>query len=360
MGRRTLTAPELAAATASGSRLAREALAEPREGTILSVIAAFASAFQAAAANGSRDFRSSFAAGLARARRALEETPQQLAVLRSAGVVDAGALGFVDLLEGWWRAEGRPIDVVNAGTEGYSTDQEVAWLLEHGAALEPDLVLVLPYENDLYWNGRPDYYGDPKALFRADGSLESGDLPVARERPLLERTALGRLLKGRPAPDVFVPPGHDRPSLKEWGPLLDPLPDFMGDALARTRRAFTEQALRTLCLFPAMNGVPLDDARVEQVVAEAASHDGAAVFVHCGVLSVGVRRKLGLPSRFEQTSSRIGTEIPHTARKCPGASSPHSPASLSAILPPIENPTKNSGVGASCSTTPRRSTVNPE
>ncbi|HEX5107870.1 MAG TPA: amidohydrolase family protein [Vicinamibacterales bacterium] len=78
--------------------------------------------------------------------------------------------------------------------------------------------------------------------------------------------------------------------------MLDPASP---DALARTRRAFTEQALRTLCLFPAMNGVPLDDARVEQVVAEAASHDGAAVFVHCGVLSVGVRRKLGLPSRFD-------------------------------------------------------------
>ena len=40
------------------------------------------------------------------------------------------------------------------------------------------------------------------------------------------------------------------------------------------------------------------DERVAQIVEIAAPHSpGAAVFVHCGVLSVGVRRKLGLPSR---------------------------------------------------------------
>lgn len=99
-GRRTLTPMALADATATGARLAREALAEPREGTILSVIAAFAAEFQRAARGGARDFASSFAPALLRARRALEETPQQLAVLRQAGVVDAGGLGFVDLLEG--------------------------------------------------------------------------------------------------------------------------------------------------------------------------------------------------------------------------------------------------------------------
>ena len=32
---------------------------------------------------------------------------------------------------------------------------------------------------------------------------------------------------------------------------------------------------------------------------EAAAAAGAAVFVHCGVLTVGVRKKLGLPSRFD-------------------------------------------------------------
>jgi predicted TIM-barrel fold metal-dependent hydrolase len=48
-----------------------------------------------------------------------------------------------------------------------------------------------------------------------------------------------------------------------------------------------------------MNHVPLDDGRVQQVIEVAAARPGVAVFVHCGVLSVGVRRKLGLPSPFD-------------------------------------------------------------
>lgn len=65
----------------------------------------------------------------------------------------------------------------------------------------------------------------------------------------------------------------------------------------RLERSFVELGLRTVCLFPAMHHYRLDDERVEAVFAAAEAH-GRAVFVHCGVLSVGVRKKLGLPSRF--------------------------------------------------------------
>jgi predicted TIM-barrel fold metal-dependent hydrolase len=78
--------------------------------------------------------------------------------------------------------------------------------------------------------------------------------------------------------------------------MLDPSAD---DAVDRTRRAITESGLRGVCLFPAMSHVQLTDGRVQAVVETAAAHPGTAVFVHCGVLSVGVRRKLGLPSRFD-------------------------------------------------------------
>jgi predicted TIM-barrel fold metal-dependent hydrolase len=78
--------------------------------------------------------------------------------------------------------------------------------------------------------------------------------------------------------------------------MLDP---SANDAIDRTRRAITELGLRGVCLFPAMNHVPLTDSRVHAIVEIAAAHPGTAVFVHCGVLSVGVRRKLGLPSTFD-------------------------------------------------------------
>jgi predicted TIM-barrel fold metal-dependent hydrolase len=78
--------------------------------------------------------------------------------------------------------------------------------------------------------------------------------------------------------------------------MVDPSAE---DATDRVRHAITDLGLRGVCLFPAMHHVPLGDARVERVVEAAASKAGTAVFVHCGVLSVGVRKKLGLPSRFD-------------------------------------------------------------
>ena len=78
--------------------------------------------------------------------------------------------------------------------------------------------------------------------------------------------------------------------------MLDPASP---DPVARAQRAIKDLGLRGICLFPAMHHLPLDDPRVHQVVEVAAAHPGTAVFVHCGVLSVGVRKKLGLPSRFD-------------------------------------------------------------
>lgn len=96
-----LDAATLAAAVRHGAVNARAALAHPVEGTILSVINAFADALdEAALASRDGDPRPGFAAALIQARNALARTPQQMALLQKAGVVDAGAKGFVDLLEG--------------------------------------------------------------------------------------------------------------------------------------------------------------------------------------------------------------------------------------------------------------------
>lgn len=70
------------------------------------------------------------------------------------------------------------------------------------------------------------------------------------------------------------------------------------DAVARTIRAFDELDMRCICLFPAMHQVRLHDQRVERLVAVAAERE-RAVFVHCGMLSIGVRKKLGIPSVFD-------------------------------------------------------------
>ncbi len=96
----SLNAATLAAAVRHGANSARSALADPVEGTILSVIDSFADAMEESAAQLRHNPRSGFASALAQAKRALAHTPQQMALLQRAGVVDAGAQGFVDLLEG--------------------------------------------------------------------------------------------------------------------------------------------------------------------------------------------------------------------------------------------------------------------
>jgi uncharacterized protein len=70
------------------------------------------------------------------------------------------------------------------------------------------------------------------------------------------------------------------------------------DAPYRTARALGEFGLRSVCLFPAMHRYRLDDERVAKVFEIAAAHR-AAIFAHCGYLSVGARVKLGIPSLFD-------------------------------------------------------------
>lgn len=78
---------------------------------------------------------------------------------------------------------------------------------------------------------------------------------------------------------------------------------FMFDPTApeagrRLERALGELKLRGVALFPAMHRYRLDDDRVDAVFRAAHEHR-AAVFAHCGMLTVGVRKKLNLPSPFD-------------------------------------------------------------
>ena len=88
-------------AVAMGNEYAHDALSKPREGTILSVISAFSQsiAHQASAVS-EGEFSAVIDAALERVEEALANTPNQLDVLRKAGVVDAGAKGFAELVAG--------------------------------------------------------------------------------------------------------------------------------------------------------------------------------------------------------------------------------------------------------------------
>jgi uncharacterized protein len=76
------------------------------------------------------------------------------------------------------------------------------------------------------------------------------------------------------------------------------------DAESRAQRAVDELKLRVVCLFPAMHHYSVAESDGARALAALASQQpGVAVFVHCGALSVGARKKLGLPSHFDMRRS---------------------------------------------------------
>ncbi len=91
---------DFAAAVRGGASYARNAIMEPREGTILTVATDFAKHIEQAVAQGATDFRSLFQRAMRGVRDSLAATRGQLEQLRAANVVDAGAEGFVTLVEG--------------------------------------------------------------------------------------------------------------------------------------------------------------------------------------------------------------------------------------------------------------------
>lgn len=166
-GEVTLTPVELARAVRRGAEQARQALAEPREGTILSVISAFADALEERAAGGGAGLLRWYEKAVARAQKALSDTPKQLAVLRQAGVVDAGALGFVELLEG------------------------IRSFLLYGRAAHAELAV---HDDSLDVAGHAELEFDPLHRFCTECLIEGDDIDRAALRRAVETLGAGSVV----------------------------------------------------------------------------------------------------------------------------------------------------------------------
>jgi predicted TIM-barrel fold metal-dependent hydrolase len=93
-------------------------------------------------------------------------------------------------------------------------------------------------------------------------------------------------------------------------PLL-PSPDI------RFESACAEDGVSGIFLFPAMHRYSLHSDKVCALVQVVAGHRGALVYVHCGALSIGFRKKLGLPCHFDMRYSNpidlhdLAVSFPH-------------------------------------------------
>jgi DegV family protein with EDD domain len=127
-----------ASALQTGATYARDALSDPREGTIISVLRDVAVAVAAEAT--AIGFPELCARAVTEARRSLAATQHGLDVLEKAGVVDAGAAGFVAFIEGFNDCiqtgqvdplpEGLPTPNVEREVAGGETSLDHRWCTE--------------------------------------------------------------------------------------------------------------------------------------------------------------------------------------------------------------------------------------
>ncbi len=109
-GREFLDIPGFARALWEGTRWAYQAVANPVEGTILTVMRETSESAKRLAENGHGNDVRSFMHGIFQsALRALEKTPELLKKLGKPKIVDSGGYGFVLFLEGFVRSIGVPV-----------------------------------------------------------------------------------------------------------------------------------------------------------------------------------------------------------------------------------------------------------
>jgi len=110
----------------SATREAYRAIQNPVEGTMLTVIKRMAEAAESSEAHG-LEKPQLLAFVVERGERAVAETPDQLAKLREAGVVDAGGVGLVELLRGVYHSVAgiqMPVAAADDDDEGPELEHE--------------------------------------------------------------------------------------------------------------------------------------------------------------------------------------------------------------------------------------------
>lgn len=109
------------------------------------------------------------------------------------------------MLEKSLRQRGCAAEVLNAGTAGYSTDQELLSYQWQGAGYQPQVVALFFYYNDVLFNERQEYFGKFKPAFE----LQPGGLCLHRY-PVRER------LPGPPAKETEAVETKSSSALLEW------------------------------------------------------------------------------------------------------------------------------------------------
>jgi len=129
-----ISVQDFAAAVKKAVPYAYEAVANPTEGTILTLMEDWANSLTYLHGR-AKDFEELFSQSLDTALTSLEDTPNKLQVLKRAAVVDSGAKGFFHFLEGFYNfvKDGRALAAVEAD-EAFEFDLDETY-----AAVDEDI-----------------------------------------------------------------------------------------------------------------------------------------------------------------------------------------------------------------------------
>lgn len=140
-----LTTHAFAESVKRAVQYAHKAIVHPVEGTMITVIRDWAEAVYQRKSQTS-DFVELLTDSMNAARNSLKETPRKLQVLARAGVVDAGAKGFVDFLEGI-------LHYIKKGTLARIQKADVFWAREEIKAPSKDKSLDFRYCSEALLTG---------------------------------------------------------------------------------------------------------------------------------------------------------------------------------------------------------------
>jgi DAK2 domain fusion protein YloV len=259
---------DLAHALSEGARTAYAAVAKPVEGTILTVIRESADA-AVVAAERDNDIESVLAATVAAAEKSVARTPSLLAILREAGVVDAGGQGLYRLFQG------ALLHLVGRAPAGAARDRAHA-----GAGAKPSTLVAHADDGFGY---------ETMFLLQPNGS---GSLDVDAIRDHLETIGESVLVAGdsralkihvhSERPDLVVGFGLSVGGLSRIS--IENLDNQARDVRETRAAAFTSAA--EAASPPATATAPATEAPALGVIAVAAGDGLGAIFRDFGVASV--------------------------------------------------------------------------
>ena len=282
-GKRRFNGLDLAHALSQGARTAYGAVAKPVEGTILTVIRESADA-AVVAAERDNDIETVLAATVDAAERSVARTPSLLAILREAGVVDAGGQGIYRLLQG------ALLNLVGRSAAGVARERSHA-----GAGIKPSMLVAHADEGFGY---------ETMFLLQPNGS---GALDVDAIRDHLQSIGESVLVAGdqralkvhvhNERPDEVIAYGLGVGVLSRIS--VENLDNQARDIRETRAAAFTEALAGTDAAYPAVTGPTTVQTPALGVVSVVAGDGLAAIFRDFGVAAVLAGGQSSNPSTGE-------------------------------------------------------------